>query len=108
MTRAYSRRSLNVFASSPACAPRRERIAEQRLGSGAVDQYVSGLEHLHRVMRSDDRGGALNRSCRARVDEITKGMLDVVERTEAAGPFPQQIHQIRWNRLPKREAFREL
>ena len=85
-----------------------EVIAQQRLATGAVDEDVSRLEHLHGVLRRERRRNALHPVRSARVDEIAERLLDGVERAEAERPFPQQRHQVGGDRLPEGEALLEL
>ena len=61
MTSAYSSRTwagVRPFGHLPGAG--NEVISKQGPAAGGVDEDVSRLEHLHRLLRSHDRSGALH------------------------------------------------
>ena len=83
-------------------------VPEQRIAPGAVDHDASRLEHRDRVLGRHDGRGTPHRVRHPAVDQVAERAFDGVEWTEAERPAAQQRHQVRCDRLPRRDALGQL
>ena len=87
---------------------RQEEIAQDRPGSGAVDEDVSRFHHREGLLRRYLSGDALNGARVTRVDQFAERMLDCLQRHEPARPFLEQASQVRSDRSAVRHPCLEL
>ena len=109
MTSACSNRKLTCSRPRPRRRDRSQVISKQRPAARAIDQDVARLEHRDRVLRRQRPpwSRCTGFESRASIRSLTERSISL-SWTEPARPSAQQLHQVGGDRLPEREALREL